>query len=62
MHCTHCARAVEDILKKNDGISTFVVDLGSAEITTSDAWEGEVELIEALEIEGFRVTDVAIGT
>ena len=62
MHCAHCVRAVEDIIKKMNWISESLVSIGSVEITSTGDWSEEKLLIDALEIEGFRVSDIAVST
>lgn len=57
MHCPHCVRAVEDVLRQSDDITEFSVSIGYAEITVSASWRGQKELTGALAKEGFRVQD-----
>lgn len=58
MHCAHCVRAVEDMFDTTAGISESRVRLGSVEFVASECWNDENKLIEALEIEGFRVSNI----
>ena len=48
MHCSHCVRAVEELLKNTNGIRESTVGIGSVEIATDESWNGEDQLIKAL--------------
>ena len=56
MHCMHCAKKVEDVLKKIKGVKKVTVDLDSGKVTMISKNEIDAAVINsAIEQLGYKV-------
>jgi copper chaperone len=55
MSCGHCVRAVENALSSVEGVEVEQVAIGSARVSYDPEQVSRDELIEAVEVEGYRV-------
>lgn len=61
MHCTHCAKAVEDALTEIDGIGKVRADLNKNTVTASMKSDIDDKLIiEAIAAKGFEAGEITI--
>lgn len=58
MSCGHCVRAVEQALRALDGVDVHTVEVGTVQITQSDAVTDE-QIRAAIEEEGYQVRAIA---
>jgi len=59
MHCSHCAKKVEDALKKIDGVVSVKVNLDKKEVVVSSKVElKESSLFEIVTALDFEVTSI----
>lgn len=57
MSCEHCVKAVENALKEIDGVTVRNVEIGRAVVAYDDDQVKGVEVVAALEEEGYTVEE-----